>query len=119
MRGPLRIVALLQQTATEYRHQLREFRMHAGAVQALVIVFPEYLPVALNGFLQNMAYDQFRERPGIEAIQGQIEDLLERRRPLEQEPGRETLTILSEIGGQLQNVSVVDEQRHSDHGRKV
>src|SRR5689334_24817447 len=43
---PTRVIAPLEQRSTEEWHQLREPRMHARAVQALVVVFPEHLPVA-------------------------------------------------------------------------
>ena len=43
---PIGIVALLQQAAAVDRHQARELRMHARTMQALVVVLPEYFPVA-------------------------------------------------------------------------
>ena len=79
---PARIVASLQQRATEYGHQLRQLRMHAGTVQALVVVLPEDLPVALDGLFQGVSYREARHLPVIQAVDGQIEALLKRRRPL-------------------------------------
>src|SRR5450631_1805058 len=84
MSAPMRIVAFFQQAASIDRDQLRQQRMHAGAMQALVVVLPKYLPIALDGLDQCVPDDQFRERPGIEPIQGQIENLLKRRRTLRQ-----------------------------------
>src|ERR1700691_1995036 len=54
--------------------------MHAGTMQAFVVVFPVDLPVALNGLEQHVPDDELLERPGIETIDRQIEELLERRR---------------------------------------
>ena len=58
-RGPAtRIVARLQQRPPEDRHQLRELGMYAGAVQALVVVLPEHLPVALDELARAVTHDQ-------------------------------------------------------------
>ncbi len=89
-----RIIALLQQSPAVDRHQLRQLRMHARAVQALVVVFPEYFPIALHGLVQHMADDQFLQRPGIEPIQRQIENLLEGRRLVGQRDEHEAAPLL-------------------------
>src|SRR5579862_4345643 len=49
---PVRIVAALEKRAAIDRYELRKARMHAGAVQALVVVLPEDLPVALDGLVE-------------------------------------------------------------------
>jgi len=37
--------------------------MHAGTMQALVVVLPEYLPIAADGLLQHVTHHQIAERP--------------------------------------------------------
>src|SRR6266446_8081832 len=91
MRAPLRIVALLQQPPAIDRHQLRQLRMHARTMQALVVVFPEYFPIALDGLEQDVADDQLSQGPRVEPVQRQIEYLFERRRTIGQ--GNEDETI--------------------------
>jgi len=71
--------------------------MHARAMQALVVIFPEYLPIAVDGLEQHMAHDQFAERPRIEPIQGQIEQRLEGRRIVRQRNEDEPVPLLTRI----------------------
>ena len=84
VRAPLRIVLLLEQPASVDRHELRELRMHARTVQTLVIVFPEYLPIALDGLEHDVADGQILQRPRVEPVERHIENLLEGRRVLGQ-----------------------------------
>src|SRR5580704_16364519 len=70
---PARIIAPLQQRTTENRYQLREARMHAWTVQALVVIFPEHLPVALDGLRDAVPDDQLVHMPIIQAVERQIE----------------------------------------------
>ena len=67
--------------------------MHARAVQALVVVFPENLPVALDVLLQHVTDHELFERPRIEPAQRQIEYLLESRRILGQRDEYETVPL--------------------------
>src|SRR5882724_6725673 len=93
MRAPLRIVALLQQPPAIDRHQLRQLRMHARTMQALVVVFPEYFPIALDGLEQDVADDQLSQGPRVEPVQRQIEDLVERRRIVGQRNEDESIPL--------------------------
>src|SRR6202047_4655428 len=80
MCAPLRVVPFLQQPAAVNRHQLRQLRMYAGTMQAFVVVFPEYFPIALDGLEQDVPNDQFSQGPRVEPIQRQIENFFKRRR---------------------------------------
>src|ERR1700733_1805340 len=74
---PLRIVALLQQPAAEYRHELGELHVHSRTMQALVVVLPEDLPVALHLLHKNVANAQIAQRPVSQAVEWQVEVLLQ------------------------------------------
>src|ERR1700693_223171 len=52
--------------------------MHVRTMQALVVVFPEYLPITLNGPEEDVTDDQLSERPCVEPIQRYIEVLFKR-----------------------------------------
>src|SRR6266478_8612912 len=65
--------------------------MHARTMQALVVVFPEYFPIALDGLEQDVADDQLSQGPRVEPVQRQIEYLFKRRRIIGQ--GNEDETI--------------------------
>src|SRR5260370_39466411 len=54
--------------------------MHVRTMQSLVLVFPAYLPIALNGLEEDVADDQLSEGPCVEPIQRYIEVLFKRRR---------------------------------------
>ena len=58
--------------------------MHAGAMQTLVVVFPEDLPVAVHRLLEGMPENEVLQGPRVEAIQRSIEHALEGRRVLRQ-----------------------------------
>ena len=58
--------------------------MHRRAVQALIVIFPEDLPIALDVLQQHMTYLQILERPRSEPIQREIETPVERRRSVGQ-----------------------------------
>src|SRR5262249_45214739 len=73
---PARIIAWLEQRAPEDGHELRELRVHRGAVEALVVVLPEHLPVALDGLAQAMPDGEGSELPCLEAAERQVEALL-------------------------------------------
>src|SRR5882724_5768694 len=68
--------------------------MHARTMQALVVVFPENLPIALDGLEQDVADDQLSEGPRVEPIQRQIENLLKRRRIVGQRNEDESIPFL-------------------------
>src|SRR6266436_2290239 len=68
--------------------------MHAGTMQALVVVFPEYFPIALDGLEQDMADDQFSQGPRIQPMQRQVENLFKRRRIVGQGNEDETIPFL-------------------------
>jgi hypothetical protein len=54
--------------------------MDAGAVQALVVVFPEDFPVALDGLRHPVPHDELVELPVIEPLGRQVETGREGRR---------------------------------------
>src|SRR5258707_13643526 len=68
--------------------------MHARTMQALVVVLPEYFPIALDGLDQDVADDQLSQGPRVEPIQRQIENLFERRRIVGQRSEDETIPFL-------------------------
>src|SRR5580765_8637264 len=72
---PGRIVTPLEQRAAEDRHQLRKLGVYVGAVQALVVVFPEDLPVALDCLAQRVADSEAPHLPVIEAREWQVKAL--------------------------------------------
>src|ERR1700684_1762110 len=63
-------------------------------MQALVVVFPEYLPIALNGPEEDVADDQLSKGPSVEPIQRYIEVLLKRRRFVGQRNEDESIPFL-------------------------
>src|SRR5260370_7528391 len=58
--------------------------MDARTMQALVVVFPEYFPIALDGLEQDVADDQLSQGPRVEPVQRQIEYLFKGRRTIGQ-----------------------------------
>src|SRR4029077_4390782 len=91
---PARIVAALQQCPAEERYQLCQSGMDAGAVQAFVVVLPEYLPVALNRLAQRMPYREIPQPPIIEPVQRQIKSRREWRRLIRQRGENETVPLI-------------------------
>ena len=73
MAFPLRVVVARHQPAAVDRHQLRQMLVHARAVQALVEVFPENLPVAVHDLGEAVTRHQFLERPVAEIAGGRVE----------------------------------------------
>src|SRR6202051_2583465 len=68
--------------------------MHVRTMQALVVVFPEYLPIALNCLEEDVADDQLSEGPCVEPIQRYIEVLFKRRRIVGQRNEDESIPFL-------------------------
>src|SRR5439155_2264599 len=77
---PARVVALGDDAAIIDWHQLAKLGVDTRAVQALLEVLPEDLPVASKGAPVAMADDQAFERPVVEARRRRAEDLRHRRR---------------------------------------
>src|SRR5215468_10703409 len=72
--------SMLHDCPPEYRHQLREPWVDARAVQALVVVLPEHLPVALNGLGHAVADDELIELPVAEPLERYVDTGREGRR---------------------------------------
>src|SRR5262249_29166043 len=81
---PVRIIVLVLQPPPENGHQSRKAWMNSGAMQTLVVVFPEDLPIAGDRLLKAVADDEFLQVPAIQSIQGLIEGRAEGRWMLSQ-----------------------------------
>ena len=75
MISPTRVVALGHDGAAIDRHQTAELWMHPRAMQTLVEILPEELPVALEDLSVAVADDQVLERPMSEALRLPVEAL--------------------------------------------
>ena len=67
MLAPTGVVALGHDGAAIDRHQAAELEVYPWAMQTLVEIVPEELPVAPENLSVAVADDQVRERPMIEA----------------------------------------------------
>src|SRR5262249_22189841 len=99
---PARIIALLEQCPAEYRHQLREPWMHAGAVQAFVVVLPEHFPVALDRLGHPVTDNALAQLPAVEPLGRQVETRREWRRIRRQ--GREHEAVPLHRGQTIERV---------------
>lgn len=70
---PFRVVMPRHQPAAVDRHQLGQVFVHAGAMQALVEILPEYLPVAVHYLPQGMPDDEVFYRPVGEVAGARVE----------------------------------------------
>ncbi len=76
MFAPVGIILRLHDAAPVDRHQAAQVRMHAGTMQALVVILPQDLPVALHGPILRMPNAQARQRPVLQRRRISVEIVL-------------------------------------------